>query len=99
MSNLSAWLEGEDLVDNALERRSALREAFPGVARVEFERSGEGGDAVTVDLGDDGLCLVSPVEPRVGESLRIELAGFVVEGYVRNVASAGHGYRVGVALG
>ncbi len=77
------------------DRRVPGREGLDGVAHVECA-SGQRGRGITVELSEGGLSLLCDVEPELGELLRIDLSGLVLEGRVRHIARTGECFRIGV---
>ena len=69
------------------DRRGPVRERLDGVAEVVHAGTGQRVRGVTVDLGEGGLSLVCSLEPSLGDLLRIEVSGLVVEARVRHVAA------------
>ena len=78
------------------DRRGPIRESLDGNAEIVRPRSGQRDRGVTVDLGEGGFSVLCKLEPELGELLRIDFAGLVVEGYVRYVEREGSSFRIGV---
>ena len=78
------------------DRRAARREPFDGVAELECGASGRRARVLTIDLCEGGVSVVSAVAPQMGELVRVDLNGLVLQGRVRHVEREGALYRFGV---
>jgi hypothetical protein len=78
------------------DRRTGGREAFDGIADLVCATTRKRGRALTVDLGEGGVSVLCAVEPELGELVRLDVGGLVVEGRVRHVAREGALCRIGV---
>jgi hypothetical protein len=78
------------------DRRLASREALDDVAELLLSNIDRRVRALTVDLGEGGLSLLCAIAPELGELVRVNFRGLVLEGRVRHVARQGDAYRLGI---
>jgi hypothetical protein len=77
------------------EGRAEARTPLDGLACIESLAGGHKMTVRALDLSESGLAFSSSRAPKVGEQLRIEVGGFLLEVVVRNVRKEMCGYRVG----
>ena len=78
------------------DRRAERREALDDVAELACTNSARRARSLTVDLCEGGLSLVCAIAPELGELVRLNLRGLVIEGRVRHVVREGETYRIGI---
>src|SRR4051794_34855651 len=78
------------------DRRVARREALDDVAELALSSSNRRLRALTVDLAEGGMSLLCAIAPELGELVRVNFRGLVLEGRVRHVAREGEAFRLGI---
>jgi hypothetical protein len=78
------------------DRRGTRREALDDVAELACAGSDRRARAITVDLCEGGVSLVCAFAPELGELVRVNFRGLVVEGRIRHVVREGEMFRLGI---
>jgi len=78
------------------DRRLAQRESLDGVSELVCATSGRKSRVLTIDFAEGGISVMCKVAPELGELVRLDVGGLVVEGRVRHIAADGEHFRIGI---